>query len=470
MLITPDLGYDVERVLSTIRCTGGRPMLVGGFVRDAILHPGSVSKDIDVEVYGVTDVDHLAGALADVADVSEVGKSFGVLKVTVGDRETGRTDLDISLPRREAKTGAGHRGFDVIPDGTLGFREASGRRDFTMNAIMADPQTGEIIDCWGGLADLRAGVLRHTTAAFSEDPLRVLRAAQFAARFGFTLAPETAALCRQLAGAYTELPIERVWCEMEKIGTRGVNITAALRVLAETGWEQHFPQIAALHGIPQDPAWHPEGDVHTHSGLAADQAARAADTAGLTGTDRFVVVMAALLHDLGKVTHTFVMPGAGGGLKIMSQGHADAGVNPARGFLECVGCPESLIVRIVPLIREHMNCMGGPRRPAVRRLARRLVPATMRELALVIGADRAGRGDPDAPNPAARWLELATEFSIEERPAKGLLTGDHLIAAGMKPGPAFKPVLAAALAAQDAGKFEDEAGALAWLAGQGRPS
>jgi tRNA nucleotidyltransferase (CCA-adding enzyme) len=456
------LSLDAERVLSAIRSAGGRPMLVGGYVRDALMNPGAASKDIDIEVYGLPDLGVLASALAEAGKVTEAGKAFGVLKVRAGDAE-----MDISLPRREFKTGAGHRGFDVIPDGSLGFAEASGRRDFTVNALMADPQTGRVIDSHGGIADLEAGILRHTTAAFAEDPLRVLRAVQFAARFGFTLAPGTAVLCRSLADAYSELPVERVWCEMEKTGTRGVHITAALRVLAETGWERHFPQIAALHGVPQDPGWHPEGDVHVHSGLAADQAARLADEAGLTGTDRFVIVMAALAHDFGKVTHT-QMDGFGSG-RIMSHGHADAGVGPAQAFLRSIGCPEAVTARILPLVREHMCCTGRPTKPAVRRLARRLVPATLAGMALVCHADQAGRGNPDAPNPAAAWLEMGRGLSVQERPARGLLTGDHLIAAGMVPGPAFRPLLADALAAQDAGEFEDEAGALAWLAAQETP-
>jgi tRNA nucleotidyltransferase (CCA-adding enzyme) len=428
-------------------------MLVGGYVRDMILNPDAAPADLDVEVYGIGDPDVLAAAIGSAGKVTEAGKAFGVLKVRAGD-----ADMDISLPRRESKTGAGHRGFRVIPDGSLGFTEASGRRDFTINSLMADPQTGEITDCHGGIADLKAGILRHTTPAFSEDPLRVLRAVQFAARFGFTLAAETARLCRSLATCYAELPTERIWGEVEKIGTRGSRITVALEVLADSGWEHHFPQIAALHGIEQDPEWHPEGDVHVHSGLAADQAARLAVAAGLTGTDRFVVVMAALMHDFGKVTHT---QQAGG--RITSCGHAAAGVQPAREFLRSAGCPEATIARILPLVREHMCCAGRPTKPAVRRLARRLVPSTLAEMALVRGADCAGRGDPAAANPAAAWLEMARGLNVEDRPAKGLLTGDHLIAAGMVPGPAFRPLLAEALAAQDAGEFDDEAGAVAWL-------
>jgi tRNA nucleotidyltransferase (CCA-adding enzyme) len=447
----PGPGPDAERVLAAIRRAGGRPMLVGGWVRDALL--GAPSKDIDIEVYGIAGPDILAAALSGVGNVTEAGKSFGVLKV-----RSGATEIDVSLPRRESKTGAGHRGFAVIPDSDLGFAEASARRDFTINALMADPETGEVTDCHGGLADLEAGVLRHTSAAFSEDPLRVLRAVQFAARFGFPLAPETTAVCRRLRGSYRELATERVWGEMAKLGTRGTDLRAALTALAGTGWEGCFPQLAALHGIEQDPGWHPEGDVHAHSGLAATQAARLADEAGLTGTDRLVIVFAALLHDTGKVTHT-----QRDGGRITSRGHAAAGVEPATAFLRSAGCPESITARIVPLVREHMCCTDSPTKPAVRRLVRRLVPATLAELALAVGADRKGRGDPDAPNPAEAWMEIGRDLKVTDRPARGLLTGDHLIAAGMRPGPAFKPVLAEALAAQDAGEFADEAGAVRWL-------
>jgi tRNA nucleotidyltransferase (CCA-adding enzyme) len=442
---------DVERVLAMIRSTGGRPMLVGGYVRDAIM--GVPGKDVDIEVYGITDPDALGAALAAAGKVTEAGRQFGVFKVRSGDSE-----IDVSLPRRESKAGAGHRGFAVIPDGEMGFAEASARRDFTINALMADPSTGEVIDCHGGLADLEAGTLRHTSAAFAEDPLRVLRGVQFAARFGFGLARETALLCRKLLLSYEEISSERVWGEWEKIGTRGKRISRALHVLTDTGWLAWYPELQDLRGVEQDPEWHPEGDVWTHSGLAANQAARLADEAGLTGADRLVVVFAALLHDVGKVTHTQI------GDRITSHGHAEAGVAPAGAFLRSIGCPEAITARILPLVREHMNCFGRPTKPAVRRLVRRLVPATLTELALVCDADAKGRGDPDAWSTAAAWFEMGRDLKVEERPAKGLLTGDHLIAAGMRPGPAFRPVLDAALAAQDAGEFEDEAGALRWLA------
>jgi tRNA nucleotidyltransferase (CCA-adding enzyme) len=470
MRIAVTLPPEVSRVLAVIRSCGGRPMLVGGWVRGALMGlPGS--KDIDVEVHGPVDAERLAYALAEASFlVREAGKAFSVLLVRAGD-----TDLDISLPRRDSKTGGGHRGFTVTADSSLGFADACARRDFTVNSMMADPETGEVTDCHGGLADLAARILRHTSPAFSEDPLRVLRAVSFAARFGFRLDPGTAALCRTLASSYSQLSVERVWRQVEQAGTMGTHLSAALQVLADTGWERHFPQIAALHGVRQDPAWHPEGDVWVHCGLAADQAARLADEAGLTGEDRLVVVMAALVHDFGKVTHTqrdglrwrvlrAVWPGPR--WRITSRGHAEAGVAPARAFLRSAGCPDGIIRRILPLVREHMNCLGPPSQPAVRRLARRLAPATMAELAIVCRADHAGRGNPDAPDPAAAWLEMARGLAVQEQPANGLLTGHHLIGAGMTPGPPFGPLLAAALTAQDAGEFDDEEGALRWLAGQ----
>jgi tRNA nucleotidyltransferase (CCA-adding enzyme) len=370
----------------------------------------------------------------------------------------------VSLPRRDSKTGDGHRGFDIQPDADLSEKEATGRRDFTINALMWDPNTEEIVDCWGGLEDVENGILRHTTDAFSEDPLRVLRGVQFAARFGFHLAPETAELCRSLVDAYSELPKERIWGEFEKIGTKGTNITSCLTALQESGWDRHFPRLTALYGVEQDPAHHPEGDVIVHTGLAADVAARMADEAHLTGEDRFVAVMAALTHDFGKAEHTQHVEQPDGSIKITSHGHAEGGVEPAVEFLESIGTPKRIIERIAPIIREHMcTSSGDPTPAAVRRLARRLVPATLEEWSLVVGADRGGRGSDNYKNPATKWLAVAANIGVEKRPVKGLLTGNHLIAAGMSPGPEFKAILADSLSAQDNGEFSDEAGAIEWF-------
>src|SRR5476651_2605496 len=213
-------------VLDAVRRVG-RPRLVGGCVRDWLL--GLEPKDFDIEVPGVT-FEELHRALVPFGATDVVGRSFGVIKLRLGG-----TEYDFSLPRRESKTGAGHRGFAVAPDPELGDAEAAARRDFTLNAIAWDPFTGTLIDPHGGERDLRARVLRHTGPAFSEDPLRVLRAMQLAARFDLTLAPETAVLCRSIADTFAELPVERVWGEWDKWATKAAKPSRGLAVLKDTG-------------------------------------------------------------------------------------------------------------------------------------------------------------------------------------------------------------------------------------------
>ena len=452
-----DLSATARALLDAVRAAGGRPYLVGGSVRDALMHPGRRPEDVDVEVLGL-DLDPLVTALRTVGPVDEVGRAFAVLKL-----RRGGEDFDVSIPRTEVEAGPGHSGSAVVPDPATPPEVAAGRRDFTVNALMYDPATEEVLDVAGGLADLRAGVLRHTTAAFADDPLRVLRGAQFAARFGFRLAPETAALCRELAPAYGELAVERVWGEWRKIGEQGVHVSAALGVLTEAGWLGHFPQLARLAGVPQDPRWHPEGDVLTHCGLAADAAAGLADAVGLTGDDRCVVVLGALLHDVGKATHTQVRADG----RITSHGHDAAGVQPAAELLTAIGAPPGLMARITPIVREHMVATGAggrPRAAAVRRLARRLAPATVAEWSLVCGGDHGGRGAGSGPNPTLAWLAVAGEVGVSRQPAKLLLRGADLMALGHSPGREYAPVMAAALEAQDEGEFSDHDGAVAWLA------
>jgi len=453
-----------RQVLDACRATG-RPVIVGGSVRDALLaaHAGRVvhPKDVDIEVYGA-DVADLTAALGRVGTVNEVGVSFGVLTVRCGDE-----DFDVSLPRVDSKVGDGHRGFDVRVDHGLDEVDAFGRRDFTVNAMGWDPTTGELIDPYAGLADLEAGVLRHTTDAFDEDPLRVLRAVQFAGRFGFELAPETTEKCRALADAFAELPSDRVWGEWSKIATKARWPSRSLQALHDTGWEQHFPELAAVRDVPQSPKWHPEGPVHVHLGLAADAAAEAAEARGLDEEQRTIAVLGSMLHDLGKATHTQHEEDG----RISSHGHAEAGEAPVRSFLKRVGAPERFAAMIAPIVREHM-CVAGieqPSVPAVRRLARRLAGPgghgpTLTQWAAVVAADHAARGPASHSSPADAWLKLASDLHEVDRPRPGLLTGAHLIAAGMRPGPEFKPVLAAALEAQDNGEFDDEAGAAAWFA------
>lgn len=448
-------------VLTALRSVG-RPRIVGGAVRDWLL--GLEAKDLDIEVGGASFED-LLRVLGPKGSTDVVGRSFGVIKL----RLPSGTEYDIALPRRESKTGAGHRGFKVDPDPLLSDAEAAARRDFTINAIAWDPLDGRLIDPHGGETDLRARRLRHTGPAFVEDPLRVLRAMQFAARFDLTLAPETADLCRSIAPTFAELPVERVWHEWEKWAEKSATPSRGLRVLAETGWLAHFPEIASLAGCPQDPEWHPEGDVFTHTGHCCDALARDPEWLAASPRRRRLLMFAVLLHDVGKPACTR-QEEKNGRLRWTSPGHEPAGVAPAESFLARIGAPHDHAPAVTPLVANHMvHHHGGPDglgANALRRLARRLHPATLADLAAVMRADARGRpplSGADSLPLIERLLSRAAELALSDAAPRPILLGRHLIAAGMKPGPEFKRLLDAAFEAQLDGAFADESSALIWL-------
>ncbi|ACB73988.1 Polynucleotide adenylyltransferase region [Opitutus terrae PB90-1] len=443
----------------------GRPRLVGGGVRDWLL--GLEAKDFDVEVAGA-DFETLQRALAPFGATDVVGRSFGVIKVRSA---ASGAEYDFSLPRRESKTGAGHRGFAVAPDPQLSDADAAARRDFTINAIACDPFTGELIDPHHGQRDLGARVLRHTSAAFVEDPLRVLRAFQLAARFDLQLAPETAALCRTIADTYGELPVERVWAEWEKWATKAAKPSRGLDVLEQTDWLRHFPEVARLRGTPQEPAWHPEGDVFTHTQHCVDALAANAEWQSSDPARRRLLMLAVLAHDFGKPSTT-VRGEKRGAIRWISPGHEPAGGPIAKEFLRRIGAPLELDPPVCALVVHHLvhhHGAGGEDNYSdsqVRRLARKLAPATIDDLALVMIADSNGRPPLESPETIALIGELrakAQALALERAAPKPLVGGRHLIALGYAPSPAFKPVLDAAFEAQLDGAFADEAGGLDWL-------
>lgn len=432
------------RVVDACRSIGGRPLIVGGSVRDALLangRQGIVAKDIDIEVSGLTDAAALVIALEPLGAVGVHGASFSVIGLRIDDEF-----FDLSLTPTDDSE-----------------RDAFARRDFTLNALGWDPRSGELIDHFGGESDLSHGILRHTSEHFADDPLRVLRGVQLAGRFGFRFASETKSLAREISSHFDELAVERVWGEWQKLARRATHWPAALDALHDSGWDTHFPELAATRGIRQDQEWHSEGDVWTHLGLAAESAARSAERDSLAPADREVVVLATLLHDLGKVTNTQI-----GSEHITSHGHAEAGVAPASAFLRRIGAPDAVITRALPLVREHMahiSVKGVPSRPAVRRLIRRLASAgtgaSLADWARVVDADCAGRGRSAKPSPTYRWLAVAESMGPVER--RGFITGAHLIARGVVPGPQLGVILAKVRDAQDDEVFTDEAGAIAWL-------
>jgi len=430
--------------------------LVGGCVRDWLL--GVPVKDFDIEVFGV-DENRLITALQRWGRVNLVGRSFGVVKLTLD----GQTH-DFSLPRRDSKVAPGHQGFRIEFDPSISPRDAAARRDFTINSLMWSPGRQDLLDPFGGQADLRSRTLRHTSAAFPEDPLRVLRGMQFAARFRLTAAPETVALCRSIVGTYPELAQERVREEWFKWAAQSAEPSAGLRFLRDTGWVSAFPELEALIGVEQDPEWHPEGDVWTHTGHALEALVTGTFWREADRDTRVVLSLATLAHDLGKpsCTRREIRDGRE---RIVSPGHEPAGGPLTESFLGRLNTPPALVARIVPLVTNHLAHLAEPTPRSVRRLALRLTPATIEELSAVITADASGRPPRPAGEPegVARLRSAAAELALAAAAPRPILQGRHLLERGLKPGPGFTPILSAAFEAQLDGAFADVDGARAWL-------
>lgn len=439
-----------------VRDDGGRAMLVGGCVRDELM--GLEPKDWDVEVYGIQPeklrgiLDELVVSTGIADEVNVVGEAFAVYKIGDG--------LDVSIPRRERKSARGHRGFVVEGDPDMSFEEACRRRDFTINAILKDVLTGEIVDPFDGQADLKRKTLRMVDGTtFGEDSLRVLRAAQFAARFEFGIDAETIALCKTID--VTDLPKERIWGELEKLLLQAQRPSIGLKWLYDVGVvSQLFPEMQALVGVPQEPDWHPEGDVDVHTLMVVDEARKLIDD--LDHARKVTVMLGALAHDFGKPATTEFIDG-----RTRSRGHDEAGVDPTLSFLDTIGMftLNGFDVRkqVVELVRYHLKPgeYYKARTPvgdgAFRRLARK-VEADL--LYRVAKADSLGRNPDWLPvqkrfgSEAQEWfIEKVRELQIEKKAPEPILMGRHLIELGMTPGTRFKKILDAVYEMQLDGKI-----------------
>lgn len=443
----------VMSIAALAKSAGGRALMVGGSVRDLLLGSRNV-KDVDIEVFGV-EPGRLRELVASKFEFDECGASFGVLKIK-------HLDIDVSLPRRESKLGIGHRGFVVDSDPNLSVREASSRRDFTVNAMYYDPLTGAFEDPWGGLADLQNRVLRHVSPKFVEDPLRVLRGMQFVARFGLEPAPETVEICRTVG--IENLPPERLFEEWAKLLTKGVEIGRGLDFLRRTGWLRHFPELERLVGCRQDPKWHPEGDVWNHTCMCLDAFAR--HRVG-DFTEDLTVGLAVVCHDFGKPATTSCDPVTG---HIRSLGHDVAGVEPTLSFLRRLTNEERLLREVPPLVQYHMQPFalwrGQVGDAAVRRLAVRV--GRIDRLLRVAEADDEGRApevrDASTSGEDRKWLAAAAErLRIADSAPKPLLMGRDLVAMGYRPSPRFGEWLKACFDAQIEGAFSDREGAIAYF-------
>lgn len=362
--------------------------LVGGAVRDSLL--GLVPGDRDWVVVGATQPQ------MEALGFRAVGKDFPVFLHP-------DTDEEHALARTERKSGRGYRGFVVDADPSVTLEEDLQRRDFTLNAIARDEETGELVDPYGGVRDIQDRVLRHVGPAFVEDPLRVLRAARFMARFaplGFRVAAETMALMRQMvdSGELDALVPERVWQELRR-ALAGAQPSAFLRTLHECGaLGVILPEVEALYGVPQRAEFHPEVDTGRHQEMVSDMAARLAPGDDLAG-------FAALTHDLGKaLTPKDQLP-----RHIM---HEQRGVAPLRELAARLKVPAEHQQLAEAVCREHLNVhrIDELRDATVLELLSRCDgfrrPERIARIALVCECDKRGRlGFEDSDYPQGETLQ-----------------------------------------------------------------
>jgi len=441
----PEHWREGQALCETVRAAGGRALLVGGCVRDCAL--GLPASDLDIEVYGIPPA-RLLQLLSERFAVKLVGRAFGVIKIR-------GAPIDVTIPRRSSRGGRGREQFEMLSDPQLTPAEAASRRDFTINAIAFDPLEGALIDPFRGIEDLRAGILRHTSASFAEDPLRVLRGMQLSARFDFDVAAETVAFCRQIEPG--SLARERVFEEWKKLVLWTRRPSRGLRFLRDCGWVRHFPELESLIGCEQDAEWHPEGDVWDHTLQCMDSFA--AERSGEERED-LVVGLAVLCHDFGKPPTTAMAEGG----RITAKRHERAGEARTRSFLGRMTNEQPLIGEVAVLVGAHLaplhlfEARAGD--AAVRRLARRV--GRIDRLVRVSRADRAGRPPLEAgPFAAGDWLlERARALEVEATAPERIVKGRHLIQMGLSSGPQLGSLLDACYAAQLEGEFSTLEGGL----------
>jgi tRNA nucleotidyltransferase (CCA-adding enzyme) len=430
----------VINLCEAVRESGGRALLVGGWVRDFLRR--SETADYDLEVYGIESA-RLRELLYRSGRVDAVGEAFTVYKVRLRDGAQ-QFVVDVSLPRRESKTGPGHRGFHVEGDPSMSFQEAARRRDFTINSMMYDPLSGDYLDYFGGREDLARGVIRVVDPqTFVEDSLRVLRAMQFAARFEFTIDPATIDLCREVE--LSDLPAERIWAEVEKWLLQSNRPSIGLRAARDL-WiiDKLWPELRALIDCPQDEKLHPEGDVFTHTAMTLDEARSL--IAGLPEPKQITVMLAALCHDFGKPLTTRYEKEF-----IAAHNHELAGVAPAESFLERlkVFTFDHYDVReqVLALVKDHltpirwfaMKDAGVQVTDGMfRRLALRVEPELLYRVEL---ANRLGRAVNIEPVAEEWFIARARELGVEEKAPEPLLKGRHLLSFGLEPGPRIGEII-----------------------------
>lgn len=414
-----DLAY---RIAQEVNAIGGAAYFVGGYVRDQILNRDN--KDIDIEVHGISP-DKLYQLLSNLGPCETKGVSFGVYGIK-------HYDLDISLPRSESSSGRGHKDFEVFVDPYLGVEKASSRRDFTINAMMQEVLTGEIVDCHKGKTDLANKIIRHVDdATFLDDPLRVLRAAQFAARFDFAIAPETIELCKQ--ADLTALPSERIQTELEKALLKAEHPSIFFESLRQMDQlDAWFPELKDLINAPQSKEHHPEGDVWNHTMLVVDEAAKMRGQV----SNPLGFMLAAVYHDIGKpYTTTYDEKGC------HSYHHHTVGEEmvPSIPYIKDKGLSKYVANMVGLHMTPHLLLKESTKITSYCRMFDKSV--CPKDLICLAECDKMGRAVPNRNYDESRARLLHYMGLYEERMRQPCVTGKDLIDNGYQPGVLFKQAM-----------------------------
>lgn len=407
---------DYEKALEIaekVHAAGGRAYFVGGFVRDRIM--GVESKDIDVEIHGIT-TDVLENILSSLGSCTSMGESYRIYMLK-------GYDIDISFPK----------GADGTADPFIGTYNAAKRRDLTVNALMQDIVSGEVTDHFGGINDIENKVLRHVDdSTFTEDPLRVLRVAQLASRFGFEVAQNTVEICKKTD--ITCVARERVEQELKKALLKSEKPSVFFEVLKKMNQLGYwFAELEATVGIPQNPVHHAEGDVWTHTMMVVDEGARHKEKSSAP----FGFMLACVVHDFGKSVCTEEINGV-----IHAYGHENAGLTPAKEFLKRFTDDAHIIKYVLNIAQLHMRPNVAAQAGASVKSTNKMFDMAVDPMALICiaQADTYGKISqyPCADNTGFLTERLKIYNEYMSRP---YVTGKDLIDAGLEPGKRFSEIL-----------------------------
>ncbi|PNV84318.1 MAG: CCA tRNA nucleotidyltransferase [Sulfurimonas sp.] len=387
---------------------GIKPIIVGGFIRDSLVHIDS--KDIDIEVYGISSFLELQNILNEFGTVNVVGKSFGVCKLYFEDY-----DLDFSFPRVDNKVQSGHRGFDITIDTTLDFKTATSRRDFTMNSVGYDVCEKKILDPFGGIEDFKNKTLRAVNLeSFGEDPLRVLRAVQFAARFELKIEDNLFSTCKDMVlnGLLKELPKERVFEEIKKLLLYAKKPSRGFELLKEFG-----------------------SDLYTQNISVIDEIAKQRITNNQTN---LVLMLAALCYNFSQ--------------------------KETQNFIEKLTHEKELLQKSLLLVKKHKEIdtlyKNGISDYHIYKLS---ADVNIEELLILSSSIYFANHSSKIYKIGEEVKKRAKELDILNKKLPAILMGRDILKFGIEPSPLFSEILNSAYEAQMHGKFSDHNNALLWL-------